>query len=100
MSSRHFESDRIADTYVRVRPRPPRSLINDVMVNLEKSLKKEANGRWPLVVDVGSGSGQTTFMMRKYFDHVLGCDISSAQIRQADKLNKYTNVSFKVCCDS
>ncbi|XP_074602954.1 uncharacterized protein LOC141856520 [Brevipalpus obovatus] len=96
MGSRHFESDRIADTYVRVRPRPPRSLIENVMANLEKSLKKEANGRWPLVVDVGSGSGQTTFMMRKYFDRVLGCDISSAQIRQADKLNKYTNVSFKI----
>lgn len=96
MTFRLFESEQHASTYVRTRPTPPPGLIDLIISRLEKDLPRGLNNRWPCAVDVGAGSGQNTFMVKEHFDQTLGVDISAAQIYEAEKLNKYPNVVFKV----
>ncbi|XP_015792326.1 putative methyltransferase DDB_G0268948 [Tetranychus urticae] len=91
-----FESEDHASTYVRARPSPPASLINAIVDFLDSGNLRNENGSWPKAVDVGAGSGQTTFLIKDYFDEILGVDISAAQIAEANKRNKYPNISFKV----
>lgn len=46
-----------------------------------------------VVLDVGCGSGQATFLLASYFNHVVGIDESSKQIETAKK-NVQSNVNF------
>lgn len=96
MTYRLFESEQHASTYVRTRPCPPASLIDVILNRLEQNLPRNANNRWPFAVDVGAGSGQNTFMIKDHFDSILGVDISEAQINEAEKLNQFSNIIFKV----
>ena len=91
-----FESEDHALTYGRARPSPPLSLINSIVDFIDCGNSKSENGTWSRAVDVGSGSGQTTFLIKDYFDEILGVDISAAQITEANKRNIYPNISFKV----
>jgi ubiquinone/menaquinone biosynthesis C-methylase UbiE len=45
-------------------------------------------------VDVGCGSGQSTYPLRQHFNKVIGIDVSEKQIEHAKK--KYSDVEFKV----
>uniref|UniRef100_T1JQN9 Methyltransferase type 11 domain-containing protein n=1 Tax=Tetranychus urticae TaxID=32264 RepID=T1JQN9_TETUR len=58
--------------------------------------KPNENDLWPLAVDVGSGSGQSTFLLKNHFTNILGVDISEAQIDEASRRNECSNISFKV----
>ncbi|XP_067950691.1 putative methyltransferase DDB_G0268948 isoform X3 [Watersipora subatra] len=53
--------------------------------------------KFPFAVDVGCGTGhQSTAPLAKYFDSVLGIDISKEQIAEAKKSEHPENVNFKV----
>ncbi|XP_067950227.1 putative methyltransferase DDB_G0268948 [Watersipora subatra] len=53
--------------------------------------------KFPFAVDVGCGTGhQSTVPLAKYFDSVLGVDISEEQIAEANKSKHPENVNFKV----
>lgn len=91
-----FESEDHASLYVRARPSPPISLINAIVDFMDSGSLRNENGTWPKAVDVGAGSGQNTFLIKDYFEEILGVDISAAQIAEANKRNKYPNISFKV----
>jgi len=47
-------------------------------------------------LDVGCGSGQATKVLAPHFDQVLGTDISSTQISQAQAANRVDNISYRV----
>ena len=91
-----FESVKHASTYAQARPSPPQSLIDSILNFLEAKCPPDSNGLWPQAVDVGAGSGQTTFLIKDRFKHILGIDISAAQIGEANKRNIYPNILFKV----
>lgn len=48
-----------------------------------------------MAYDVGAGSGQSTGFFSPYFKNVIGTDISSAQIENANKANEGRNVRFE-----
>lgn len=91
-----FESENHASNYALARPSPPKLLIDSIVKYLQSGLPSNKNGSWTQAVDVGAGSGQTTFLIKDYFDQILGVDISAAQIGEANKRNTYPNISFKV----
>jgi len=43
-----------------------------------------------VAIDVGCGTGQLTFSLARYFDHVLGLDPSAEQIQQANRAYQTT----------
>ncbi|XP_050695483.1 putative methyltransferase DDB_G0268948 isoform X3 [Eriocheir sinensis] len=92
MANRFFEGAAHAAAYARFRPHPPQSLIEEVM----SYLKGKYNGTLAAAVDVGCGSGQSTWVLAPHFTHVTGLDVSPAQITEATKKNTRANVSFKV----
>lgn len=47
-----------------------------------------------LGVDVGCGSGQNTLLLAKYFEKVVGTDVSEAQIEEAKRAAHPVNVSY------
>ena len=47
-----------------------------------------------LAIDVGCGTGISTKLMAKYFDRIIGVDVSEAQISEAINNNQYDNVEF------
>ncbi|TRY71948.1 hypothetical protein TCAL_03933 [Tigriopus californicus] len=48
-------------------------------------------------VDVGCGSGQSTFVLQPHFKEIIGIDVSSTQIEEAKKLlNHDSTITFKV----
>jgi ubiquinone/menaquinone biosynthesis C-methylase UbiE len=49
-----------------------------------------------MAVDVGCGTGQSTFNLAPYFKRVLGIDYSDSQIKQAIKAAKESSVAGHV----
>ncbi|XP_061461032.1 putative methyltransferase DDB_G0268948 isoform X2 [Rhineura floridana] len=50
-----------------------------------------------LAVDVGCGTGQSSHLLAKHFEKVVGTDISKAQIEEAKQATHPPNVSYLVC---
>lgn len=50
--------------------------------------------KFHLAVDVGCGSGQSTQMLAKWFEKVIGTDISEAQIEEAKRAAHASNISY------
>ncbi|XP_015782180.1 putative methyltransferase DDB_G0268948 isoform X4 [Tetranychus urticae] len=96
MTNQQFSSRNHAATYVQGRLSPPSELIDTVLDYLREGCKPNENGLWPIAVDVGAGSGQSTFLLKDHFTNILGVDISEAQIDEANKRNQFSNISFKV----
>ncbi len=48
-----------------------------------------------LAIDVGCGTGNSSRPLVEWFDHVTGCDISEAQIQQAQQVETNPNVSYR-----
>ena len=51
---------------------------------------------FPLMVDVGCGSGQSSSAFAAHFDRILGVDTSASQIEIAAKTSEDYNVEFRV----
>ena len=89
-----FEKTSHALKYSKYRPTYPKSLVDVLLRYLSKySCSRDT------VVDVGCGSGQSTFQLEEHFDKCIGVDISAAQVKEAQeksKLRPRENVTFSV----
>lgn len=77
---RLFEEASHVTAYSKFRPTYPRALLEMVSSYILKN-----GGQMDVVVDVGCGSGQSTFYLQDTFKQCIGVDISKAQIREALK---------------
>ena len=87
--SRNFEDRNHAKLYRSFRSGYPDILYKQIM----EYLSEKCNTRF-LALDIGCGSGQGTLPLSKYFETVIGVDISKAQIAETPKSCR--NVSFRV----
>ena len=88
---RLYEGHSHAAIYARSRPNPPESVIRHFLSYIPAENRR-------LCVDVGCGSGQSTFPLSTHFETTLGVDVSDSQINQAlEKTNnRDNNVKFMV----
>ncbi len=63
----------------------------------KKMFLKQYFGPLNLCLDVGCGSGESTWVFSPYFNSVIGTDINEAQIEEAmfSNCSKRSNVEFK-----
>ncbi|KAL7987018.1 hypothetical protein Chor_005937 [Crotalus horridus] len=87
MACRLFEDKDHAAFYQKYRFSLQENLQAVVLAFLEKKLG----------VDVGCGSGQNTLLLAKYFEKVVGTDVSEAQIEEAKRAAHPPNVSYFAC---
>nr|XP_054763293.1 putative methyltransferase DDB_G0268948 [Lytechinus pictus] len=92
MSYRLFEGITHVDHYVKFRPTYPDELFHKITSFLSEKVPPPHQ----LLVDVGCGSGQGTYGLSSQFEHVIGFDVSPAQVEAATKANTAPNVEFKV----
>ncbi|XP_067950695.1 putative methyltransferase DDB_G0268948 isoform X2 [Watersipora subatra] len=96
MGTRYFADKQGAQNYAIYRPSYPDSVFASCINFLKNGATNEVN-KFPFAVDVGCGTGhQSTVPLAKYFDSVLGIDISKEQISEAKKSKHPENVDFKV----
>ncbi|XP_072043133.1 putative methyltransferase DDB_G0268948 [Amphiura filiformis] len=81
-----------ASLYSKYRPKPSAAVINKIL----EFLKEKKKASFLSAVDVGCGSGQSTPVLGEYFESVLGCDISEAQVNEARKANTAPNIKYCV----
>ncbi|XP_054715792.1 putative methyltransferase DDB_G0268948 [Uloborus diversus] len=78
--------------YSSFRPLPPTDLV-DIVLNY-------VGEKFPMpfenAVDVGCGPGQSTIVLSPFFRSVLGCDVSKAQIHEANVARKASNIDYKI----
>ncbi|KAK9412442.1 putative methyltransferase [Crotalus adamanteus] len=92
MDSRLFEDKNHAAFYQKYRFSLQENLQAVVLAFLEKKVNC-----FQLGVDVGCGSGQNTLLLAKYFEKVVGTDVSEAQIEEAKRAAHPPNVSYFAC---
>lgn len=66
-----------------------------VLSTTNESLHSQIKTPLTLAVDIGCGSGQSTKCLAAHFENVLGIDVSSAQIQEAQNSNTHTNITYK-----
>ena len=95
MSIRLFESSDHAKYYAQFRPDYPDSVVR-TMVEYYASNNTDmtVDSGHGTAVDVGCGSGQSTYPLRQHFNKVIGIDVSEKQIEHAKK--KYSDIEFRV----
>ncbi|XP_026528188.1 putative methyltransferase DDB_G0268948 [Notechis scutatus] len=89
MATRLFEDKDHAAFYKKYRLSLQENLRAVILAFLEKKVKC-----FQLGVDVGCGSGQNTVLLAKYFEKVVGTDVSEAQIEEAKRAAHPLNVSY------
>ncbi|XP_057192789.1 putative methyltransferase DDB_G0268948 isoform X1 [Triplophysa rosa] len=93
MAVRLFEGKEHASSYWKYRISPSQELISKIM----QFLMSNKESPYDLAVDVGCGSGQGTLLLAPYFAHVVGTDISPAQLEMARKHVSSTNITYREC---
>ena len=89
---RLFQGASHAASYAAFRPTYPPAVLEAI----SRFIKTHSGSGFSSAVDVGCGSGQSTFFLDSLFDRVLGVDISEAQIRNAQaKQQKEADVITK-----
>ncbi|XP_065061553.1 putative methyltransferase DDB_G0268948 isoform X2 [Rhopilema esculentum] len=96
MSTRLFEESDHANVYKKFRPLHPQSMAEFIVSFCKRQVSLDRHELLPLAVDVGCGSGQSSQMFAPYFQNVIGLDVSSAQIKEANTANGNNNVEFLV----
>ncbi|XP_072032389.1 putative methyltransferase DDB_G0268948 [Amphiura filiformis] len=81
-----------AALYNKYRPKPCPMVITKIL----EFLKEKKKTQFLSAVDVACGSGQSTPVLGEYFESVLGCDISEAQVSEATKTNTAPNIKYCV----
>lgn len=87
-----FTKKEHASIYAKFRPIPPSVITDQIM----KYLGEKISPPYQCVLDVGCGTGQSSLIWRPYFRNIIGCDVSPAQIEEANKRNQLENVKFIV----
>ena len=92
-ASERFKTADISEAYVKFRPVHPPSVANIIV----DYMKSKGSLAFDFAVDVGCGSGQSTFLLCDYFNKVVGLDISETQIQQAKlKCREYKSTESEV----
>lgn len=92
-TSRKYEDKDHAGLYSKYRPTYQDRIYDIIVDSCRKPNTKRTEG-FDVAVDVGCGNGQSTFPLCRYFNHVIGYDVSRQQIAHA--LNDNLNLTFKV----
>lgn len=93
MATRLFEEREHVAFYQKYRFSPQENLRAAIF----SYLGKKGVNTFHLAVDVGCGSGQSTWILANRFEKVVGTDISEAQIEAAKQAAHPPNVSYLVC---
>jgi SAM-dependent methyltransferase len=103
MAVRLFEGTAHAASYAAFRPAYPPSLLEAIST----FITAHSGSGYDTAVDVGCGSGQSTFFLTRLFRRVVGVDISKAQVENAQakcrerQIPEGKEVEFRVGgCDS
>ena len=92
-ASERFKTADISEAYVKFRPVHPQSVANIIV----DYIKSKGSLAFDFAVDVGCGSGQSTFLLCEYFSKIVGLDISETQIQQAKlKCREYKSTESEV----
>ncbi|XP_015921419.1 putative methyltransferase DDB_G0268948 [Parasteatoda tepidariorum] len=94
MSSALFKGAKHAKLYSQFRPYPPRELIETIITYMKEKIKLEPP--FCKAIDIGCGSGQSTFVLSQHFKSLLGVDVSEAQIKCAQEIHALPNIEYKV----
>lgn len=89
-----FAGSSHAHLYSKFRPVIPSVVVDRIVDYLRRELQPD--GPFRLAVDVGCGSGQSTNAFARFFGHVIGVDVSEAQIEEAVKKETHPNVQYHV----
>ena len=90
---RLYESNDIANAYVKYRPTYTEEIVDRIMIYLKNKLK---NGeKFDLMVDIGCGTGQSCFIFQPFFKKIIGFDVSKEQLKFAKEQNKFDNITFE-----
>ncbi|XP_041473848.1 putative methyltransferase DDB_G0268948 isoform X2 [Lytechinus variegatus] len=90
-----FESITQVEHYIRFRP-AYHAYPAELFLKISSFLNEKRPPPYQLLVDVGCGSGQGTYGLSSQFEHVIGFDVSKAQVEAATRANTAPNVEFKV----
>lgn len=90
-----FEIEVVSQYYAKYRPTYPPELYKKILQYLDEGSAMK-NGRRGLAVDVGCGGGQTTLVLARHFEVVIGIDSSKTQLIEAEKASVDSrNVSYR-----
>ena len=92
--NRHFESFNIAANYAKYRTEYTKEVSEKVMQFYYDQQSDHHLSQPELMVDIGCGSGQSTFIFQPYFQQLIGVDVSPEQLKQARLRNCFDNVQF------
>ncbi|KAG8184001.1 hypothetical protein JTE90_029141 [Oedothorax gibbosus] len=92
MSSALFAAKSHAQLYAKFRPFPPDLLVKSIITYLSKKVPAPFKN----AVDIGCGSGQSSFVLSPYFESITGFDVSEAQIKYAQEQHSAPNITYKV----
>ncbi|KAK2904994.1 hypothetical protein Q8A67_006793 [Cirrhinus molitorella] len=92
MTARMFEEKQHASLYQKYRFDPPDELKDLILQYLDKKKGKPHQ----LAVDLGCGTGQNCRSLTKYFEQVVGIDVSESQIAEARAVPGFPNLSYRV----
>ncbi|CAK8692533.1 unnamed protein product [Clavelina lepadiformis] len=93
---RFYDEDKIAENYLKFRPKYTEEVAEAVMKYLDAHYKEHSQRKHDLMVDVGCGSGQGTNLFATHFKKIVGVDICGKQIQCANKQNTHENISYLV----
>ena len=93
---RLFEGASRANAYQLSRPNTPEKVVEKTIDYMKERNPLPQSGIYNYMIDVGCGSGQSTAVFAPYFKRIVGIDVSEKQIKEANKVNKHTNVTYKV----
>ncbi|KAK7893666.1 hypothetical protein WMY93_022818 [Mugilogobius chulae] len=91
MAVRLFEEKHHASAYLKYRVTP-----HEMVRLIVRYAKQRMADPLELAVDVGCGSGQGTVLLAPHFTHVLGTDISPAQLENARANRQLPNVTYSL----
>ncbi|RXN29019.1 methyltransferase [Labeo rohita] len=92
MTERLFEEKQHASLYQKYRFDPPDELKDLIIQYLDKKKGKPHQ----LAVDLGCGTGQNSRSLTKYFEQVVGIDVSESQVAEARAVSGFPNLSYRV----
>ena len=96
--NRQFETSNIASNYAKYRLKYSSEVAEKVMSFYHNQQSGLCASQPELMVDVGCGSGQSTYIFQTYFKKLIGIDVSREQLYQAKLQNRFNNVQFKEGC--
>src|SRR6218665_1234932 len=79
-----YEIEIVSKYYAKYRPTYPPDLYEKILQYLDEGSSMK-NGRRGLAVDVGCGGGQSTLVLARHFEVVIGIDSSETQLIEAEK---------------